>query len=115
MNSVRLFQTHTAAPLPLPRRYREAFEAMGTSLEAQGIHLARVQPEAYRVWFPGGGGHLDLLNNEADMAAQLEAVEAGAADGFRCDAAHRGCPDALLSGLFAAFGTDWAGAAALCA
>lgn len=79
---------------PVLRRYREAFEAMGSSLEVQGVRLARVQPEAYRVWFPGGGGHLDLLNDEADMAAQLEAVEAGAADGFRwgcCPARHGGC------------------------
>lgn len=67
---------------PSRGRYREAFEALGTSLEAQGIQLDRVQPAAYRCWF-GDGSRLDLLNDEAAMAAQLEAVEPGAAEGYR--------------------------------
>jgi hypothetical protein len=77
---------HDTGPslLLFPDKYQEAFEGMGTSLQEQGIKLARVQPAAYRVWFAGGGGHLDLLNDEAAMAAQLEAVEPGAADGYRC-------------------------------
>ncbi|KAI3436703.1 hypothetical protein D9Q98_006118 [Chlorella vulgaris] len=76
---------HDTGPslLLFPDKYQEAFEGMGTSLQEQGIKLARVQPAAYRVWFAGGGGHLDLLNDEAAMAAQLEAVEPGAADGYR--------------------------------
>lgn len=45
--------------------------------------LDRVGPAAYRVFF-GDGSRLDLLNDEAAMAAQLEAVEAGAAEGYRC-------------------------------
>ena len=88
------------------RRYREAFEALGTTLEAQGVQLDRVGPAAYRVWFAGNGGgsgssggtsgggsgsshgssHLDLLNDEAAMAAQLEGAERGAGEGFRCGA-----------------------------
>ena len=44
--------------------------------------LDRVGPAAYRVWF-GDGTHLDLLNDEAAMAAQLEGVERGAGEGFR--------------------------------
>lgn len=63
-------------------RYREAFEALGTSLEEQGIAIDRVGPAAYRVWF-GDGTHLDLLNDEAAMVRQLEGVEPGAGDGFR--------------------------------
>ena len=55
---------------------------MGTSLEEQGIVIDRVAPAAYRVWF-GDGTHLDLLNDEAAMAQQLESVEPGAGDGFR--------------------------------
>ena len=56
---------------------------MGTSLEEQGIRLQRVEPAAYRVWFGGGGGSLDLLVDQAAMEAQLEAVEPGAAEGYR--------------------------------
>lgn len=69
--------------VPTPRRYREAFEALGTSLEDQGIQLDRVGPAAYRVFF-GDGTRLDLLNDEAAMAAQLEGVEPGAGEGYRC-------------------------------
>lgn len=74
--------------LLFPDKYREAFAAMGTSLEEQDIIISRVSP-AYRVFFAGGGrqpspfSQLDLLNDEADMAAQLEAVEPGAGDGYR--------------------------------
>ena len=41
------------------------------------MRLARVGPAAYRVHFENGG-HLDLLNDERALAAQLEDVEAGA-------------------------------------
>lgn len=48
------------------------------------MQLDRVAPAAYRVVFGGGaGGSLDLLNDEAAMAAQLEGVEAGAGEGYR--------------------------------
>ena len=96
---------HDTGPslLLFPDKYREAFDALGTSLEEQGVELARVQPAAYRVWFGGGSGGrggqlgklgerntLDLLNDEAAMAEQLEAVEPGAAKGYRCAAVHCG-------------------------
>jgi phytoene dehydrogenase-like protein len=98
---------HDTGPslLLFPDKYREAFEDLGTSLEEQGVELARVQPAAYRVWFGGGGGSggrngklgrlgerntLDLLNDEAAMVAQLEAVEPGAAEGYRCAEAQCG-------------------------
>ena len=51
-------------------------------MEDHGIALARVEPAAYRVWF-GDGSRLDLLNDETAMAAQLEAEEPGAGDGYR--------------------------------
>lgn len=71
-------------PVSCAARYQEAFEALGTSLEQQGVTLDRVAPAAYRVWFAGGGGSLDLLNDETAMAAQLEGVERGAGEGYRC-------------------------------
>lgn len=84
----QLQRTHAwpSAALPVPTaagaRYQEAFEALGTSFEEQGIVIDRVGPAAYRVWF-GDGTHLDLLNDEGAMVRQLEGVEPGAGDGFR--------------------------------
>lgn len=80
------------------RRYREAFEALGTSLEGQGVQLAPVAPTAYRVFFeagrPGQAGpsQLDLLTDEAAMAAQLEGEEPGAGEGYRWGAVAGGGP-----------------------
>ena len=59
----------------------QAFAGLGTSLEDAGVDIRRVGPAAYRVWFSGGGGEpssLDLLNDAAAMAVQLEGVERGA-------------------------------------
>ena len=58
--------------------YRDAFAALaGGELP----ELLRVDP-AYRVFFDGDGS-LDLLYDEAAMAAQLERVEAGAGEKYR--------------------------------
>ena len=82
------------------------------------MELARVQPAAYRVWFGGGSGGgggqlgklgerntLDLLNDEAAMAEQLEAVEPGAAKGYRCAAVH--CGALRCTGVGCAFAAIW--------
>jgi phytoene dehydrogenase-like protein len=70
--------------LLLPQYYASTFEWLGSSLD-QHVQLARVEPAAYRVWFPdssraahGGCFTLDLLYDAQAMVAQLEAVQAGA-------------------------------------
>lgn len=54
----------------------QAFEALGSSLE-EHVTIQQVDPAAYRVFF-GDGSSLDLLNDHAAMAQQLEEVEPGA-------------------------------------
>lgn len=46
-----LARPEPASPLLTHTRYREAFAALGTTLEDQGVQLARVGPAAYRCFF----------------------------------------------------------------
>lgn len=68
--------------LLFPEVYRQAFEALGSQLD-DSVQLQQVGPAAYRVHCEGTAAgapwsHLDLLNDESAMSAQLEAEEAGA-------------------------------------
>lgn len=69
--------------LLFPDKYREAFQALGSTLE-EHAEVRRVAPAAYRVFFEGqpAASSLDLLNDPAQMAAQLEGVERGAGAAF---------------------------------
>ncbi|GAQ81597.1 phytoene dehydrogenase [Klebsormidium nitens] len=70
--------------LLMPQAYRAAFRSMGTQLEDH-VQLRRVEPAAYRVFFhddAAGPSWLDLLYDVQAMAAQLEAVEPGAAAAY---------------------------------
>jgi phytoene desaturase (3,4-didehydrolycopene-forming) len=68
--------------LLFPHKYEETFEALGIQM-ASVVDIRRVEPAAYRVFFPSSPGYtVDLLNNPEDMAAQLERLEKGAGDSF---------------------------------
>jgi phytoene desaturase (3,4-didehydrolycopene-forming) len=68
--------------LLFPQKYEETFEALGTRM-ASIVDISRVEPAAYRVFFPSSPGYIiDLLNNPDDMAAQLEELEPGAGAKF---------------------------------
>lgn len=83
----------------MPEAYRQAFAALGTTLEGEGVQLARVQPQAYRLFYGADGSRLDMLNDPGAMAAQLESEEAGAGSAFlRFRGAARGCVVAGLGG-----------------
>lgn len=64
--------------LLFPQKYEETFEALGTPLSTV-LDIRKIDPAAYRVFFPSSPSfRVDLLNDEAAMAAQLEALETGA-------------------------------------
>jgi phytoene desaturase (3,4-didehydrolycopene-forming) len=68
--------------LLFPQKYEETFEALGTPM-ASVVDICRVEPAAYRVFFPSSPGYsIDLLNNPDEMAAQLEKLEPGAGASF---------------------------------
>ena len=68
--------------LLFPQKYEEAFEALGTPL-ASVLTLQRIDPAAYRVFFPASPSfRIDLLNDETAMAAQLESLETGAGSAY---------------------------------
>lgn len=69
--------------LPCHLQYAEAFEALGVPLE-EGLQLRRVERAAYRVHFMGAApSSVDLLYDVDAMAAQVEAIEAGAGASYR--------------------------------
>jgi phytoene dehydrogenase-like protein len=61
--------------LLMPQAYRDAFEALGTTLE-EHVTLRRVDP-AYRVFF-GDDTHVDLSYDVQHVMQQLETFEQGA-------------------------------------
>ena len=68
--------------LLFPDKYKETFEALGTSLEA-AVSLQRVDPIAYRVFFPESPSYsIDLLYNVEKMSEQLECLEKGAGKAY---------------------------------
>jgi len=67
--------------LLLPQVYKDTFKWLGADL-SDHVQLARVEPAAYRVWFPDDAGDhkcatLDLLYDVQQMAEQLEELEPG--------------------------------------
>ena len=60
--------------LLLPHVYKDTFNWLGSDI-SQHVQLSRVEPAAYRVWFEGSGGTLDLLYDVQQMVQQLEQVE----------------------------------------
>ncbi|KAG7669378.1 hypothetical protein Ndes2526B_g05695 [Nannochloris sp. 'desiccata'] len=68
--------------LLFPQKYEETFKALGTPM-ASVVDIRRIEPAAYRVFFPSSPGYsIDLLNNPDDMATQLEELEPGAGASF---------------------------------
>jgi len=68
--------------LLFPQKYEETFDALDTPM-ASLVDISRIEPAAYRVFFPSSPGYsIDLLNNPDDMAAQLEELEPGAGAAF---------------------------------
>eukprot|EP00898_Chlorokybus_atmophyticus_P008712 jgi/Chlat1/8842/Chrsp91S00684 len=68
--------------LLLPDKYREAFEALGESLDGK-VAIKRVQPAAYRVFFAGQEPtSIDLTSDVAEMSRQLERFEPGASAAY---------------------------------
>lgn len=62
--------------LLFPNTYKSTYAALGQDMEDH-VPLRRVEPAAYRVHFEKGG-YLDMLYDQQQMVAQLEAVEPGA-------------------------------------
>ncbi|KAK0661388.1 Phytoene desaturase [Lasiodiplodia hormozganensis] len=64
--------------LLLPNLFAEAFHDLGTSLEAEGVHLTKCDPN-YSLWF-GDGHNFELSTDLARMKKQIEKWEGK--DGF---------------------------------
>ncbi|OJD37351.1 phytoene dehydrogenase [Diplodia corticola] len=64
--------------LLLPNLFAEAFQDLGTSLEAEGVHLIKCEPN-YRLWF-GDGHSFELSTDLARMKKEVEKWEGK--DGF---------------------------------
>lgn len=65
--------------LLLPRLFHEAFEDLGTSLEAEGVELLKCDPN-YQLWF-GDGASFELSTDSARMKSEVEKWEG--TDGFK--------------------------------
>lgn len=65
--------------LLLPRLFHEAFEDLGTSLEAEGVNLLKCDPN-YQLWF-GDGASFELSTDSSRMKAEVEKWEG--TDGFK--------------------------------
>lgn len=64
--------------LLLPNLFAEAFYDLGTSLEAEGVHLLKCEPN-YNLWF-GDGHSFELSTDLARMKKEIEKWEGK--DGF---------------------------------
>ncbi|KAH7057228.1 hypothetical protein B0J12DRAFT_717609 [Macrophomina phaseolina] len=64
--------------LLLPDLFAEAFHDLGTSLEAEGVHLVKCEPN-YNLWF-GDGHNFELSTDLARMKKEIEKWEGK--DGF---------------------------------
>ena len=69
--------------LLFPETYRETFRALGAEME-DFLHVERISPAGYRVFFPSSPGfRIDLLNDVDAMSEQLEKLEQGAGIRYR--------------------------------